>query len=80
MPFLAGCRTTNDLAPDEWVAVLDALAAEREQSREAIVLAALEQYLASCEEIEDREDIAIALKRCRDATDPVRDWDSVQHE
>ena len=66
--------------PDEWVAVLDAIAAEREQSREAIVLAALEQYLASCEEIEDREDIAIALERCRDATDPVWDWDSVKHE
>ncbi len=66
--------------PDEWVAVLDAIAAEREQSREAIVLAALEQYLASREEIEDREDIAIALERCRDATDPVLDWDSVKHE
>ena len=65
--------------PDEWVAVLDAIAAEREQSREAIVLTALEQYFASREEIEDREDIAIALERCRDATDPVWDWDAVRH-
>lgn len=64
---------------DEWVAVLDAIATEHEQSREAAVLAALEQYLAACE-IEDREDIAIALERCRDATDPVWDWDSVRRE
>ena len=60
--------------PDELVEALDAAAAELKRSRADIVRQALERYL------EDFGDLAVALDRLRDPTDPVLDWEQVRHE
>ena len=60
--------------PAELVEALDAAAAELKRSRADIVRQALERYL------EDFDDLAVAVERLRDPTDPVLDWDQVRHE
>ena len=60
--------------PAELVEALDTAAAELKRSRADIVRQALERYL------EDFDDLAVAVERLRDPTDPVLDWDQVRHE
>ena len=60
--------------PAELREALDTAAAELKRSRADIVRQALERYL------EDFDDLAVAVERLRDPTDPVLDWDQVRHE
>jgi transposase len=60
--------------PDAVVEALDAAAKALHRSRAEIVRQAVERYL------EDFDDLAIALERLRDPSDPVLDWDEVRHE
>ncbi len=56
------------------VDALDAAAARLKRSRAQVVREALERYL------EDYDDLAVALERLRDRSDPVLDWDEVRRE
>ena len=58
--------------PDELAEALDTAAARLKRSRAEVVRQALEQYL------EDFDDLAVALERLQDPTDPVLDWDEVK--
>ena len=58
--------------PDELVESIDATARELGKSRADIVRAAVEMYLA------EYEDLAIAVARLRDPSDPVLDRDEVR--
>ena len=58
--------------PDELVESLDATARELRKSRAEVVRAAIELYLA------EYEDLAVAISRLRDPSDPVLDWDEVR--
>ena len=58
--------------PDDLVASLDETAKELSKSRAEVVRAAVEMYLA------EYEDLAIAVSRMRDPSDPVLDWDEVR--
>lgn len=58
--------------PDDLVASLDATAQELRKSRADVVRAAVEMYLA------EYEDLAVAVARLRDPSDPVLDWDEVR--
>ena len=60
--------------PDALVGALDAAAKELNRSRADIVRQAIERYL------EDFHDLATALERLRDPTDPVLDWDDVRRD
>ena len=60
--------------PEALIEALDAAAAQLNRSRAQIVRQALERYL------EDYDDLAVALERLRDPTDPVLDWDEVRRE
>jgi len=60
--------------PDTLVQALDSVAATLNRSRAEFVRQAVERYL------EDFDDLAVALKRLRDPTDPVLDWDHVKGE
>ena len=60
--------------PDEVIAALDAAAATLNRSRAEVIRQALESYL------EDFDDLTVALKRLRDPSDPVLDWDEVRRE
>ena len=60
--------------PEALIEALDAAAAQLSRSRAQIVRQALERYL------EDYDDLAVALERLRDPTDPVLDWDEVRRE
>ena len=59
--------------PDELIDALDAAAAQLKRSRAEIIRQALERYL------EDFQDVASALERLLDPTDPVLDWDEVRN-
>ena len=58
--------------PEELGASLDAAARELSKSRADVVRAAVELYLA------EYEDLAVAVSRLRDPSDPVLDWDEVR--
>jgi RHH-type transcriptional regulator, rel operon repressor / antitoxin RelB len=58
--------------PDELVESLDEAAKELRKSRAEVVRAAVELYLA------EYEDLALAVARLRDPSDPVLDWDEVR--
>lgn len=58
--------------PEDLVASLDAAARELSKSRADVVRAAVELYLA------EYEDLAVAVARLRDPSDPVLDWDEVR--
>ena len=60
--------------PRPVVEALDAAAAQLRRSRAQVVREALERYL------EDYDDLAVALERLRDPTDPVLDWDEVRRD
>ena len=60
--------------PDELAEALDAAATALKRSRAEVVRQALERYL------EDFDDLAVALDRLRDPSDPVLDWDEVRNE
>ena len=60
--------------PQPVVDALDEAAARLRRSRAQIIREALERYLA------DYDDIAVALERLRDPSDPVLDWDEVRRE
>ena len=60
--------------PEALIEALDAAAAQLNRSRAQIVRQALERYL------EDYDDLAVALERLRDPTDPVLDWDEVRRD
>jgi RHH-type rel operon transcriptional repressor/antitoxin RelB len=58
--------------PDALVESLDEAARELRKSRAEVVRAAVEMYLA------EYEDLAVAVSRLRDPSDPVLDWDEVR--
>jgi len=58
--------------PDELVEALDRAARESRRSRAEVVRAAVEHYLA------EYADLAEAVARLRDPSDPVLDWDDVR--
>ena len=58
--------------PDALVAALDEAARECRKSRAELVRAAVEHYLA------EYEDLAAAVARLRDPSDPVLDWEEVR--
>ena len=58
--------------PDELVESLDEAARELRKSRAEVVRAAVELYLA------EYEDLALAVARLRDPSDPVLDWEEVR--
>lgn len=60
--------------PDEMAEALDAAAERLQRSRASLVRQALERYL------EDLDDLAVALERLRDPTDPALDWTEVRRE
>ena len=60
--------------PDEMAEALDAAAERLQRSRASLVRQALERYL------EDLDDLAIALERLRDPSDPALDWTEVRRE
>lgn len=60
--------------PDELAEALDAAAARLKRSRAAVVRQALERY------VEDFDDLAAAVDRLQDPSDPVLDWDEVRRE
>jgi len=60
--------------PQPVIDALDEAAAQLRRSRAQVVREALERYLA------DYDDIAVALERLRDPSDPVLDWDEVRRE
>ena len=60
--------------PDEMAEALDAAAARLQRSRASLVRQALERYL------EDLDDLAVALERLRDPSDPALDWTEVRRE
>lgn len=60
--------------PPALIEALDAAAAQLNRSRAQIERQALERYL------EDYDDLAVALERLRDPSDPVLDWDEVRRE
>ena len=60
--------------PQPVVDALDAAAARLKRSRAQVVREAVERYL------EDYDDLAVALERLRDPSDPVLDWDEVRRE
>ncbi len=60
--------------PQPVVDALDEAAARLRRSRAQVVREALQRYLA------DYDDIAVALERLRDPSDPVLDWDEVRRE
>ena len=60
--------------PQPVVDALDAAATQLRRSRAQVVREALERYLA------DYDDIAVALERLRDPSDPVLDWDEVRRD
>ena len=60
--------------PDRLVQELDAAATTLKRSRAEIVRQAVERYL------EDFDDLAVAVERMRDPTDPVLEWDQVKRE
>ena len=60
--------------PQPVVEALDAAAAQLRRSRAQVVREALERYL------EDYDDLAVAVERLRDPSDPVLDWDEVKRD
>ena len=58
--------------PDDLVESLDEAARELRKSRAEVVRAAVELYLA------EYEDLAVAVSRLRDPSDPVLDWEEVR--
>ena len=60
--------------PPALIEALDAAAVQLNRSRAQVVRQALERYL------EDYDDLAVALERLRDPSDPVLDWDEVRRE
>ena len=60
--------------PQPVVDALDAAATQLRRSRAQVVREALERYL------EDYDDLAVALERLRDPSDPVLDWDEVRRD
>jgi len=58
--------------PDELVESLDDAARDLRKSRAEVVRAAVELYLA------EYEDLALAVSRLRDPSDPVLDWEEVR--
>ena len=60
--------------PEALVAALDSAASTLNRSRAELVRQAVERYL------EDFDDLAVALERLRDPSDPVLDWDRVKGE
>lgn len=57
---------------DELLSALDRAAHDLRKSRAEVVRAAVEYYLA------DYEDLALAVARLRDPSDPVLDWEDVR--
>lgn len=69
------CRAMSQITarlPDELVEALDRAAKDLRKSRAEVVRAAVEHYLA------EFEDLAIAVARLRDPSDPVLDWDQIR--
>ena len=60
--------------PQPVVEALDAAAAQLRRSRAQVIREALERYL------EDYDDLAVAVERLRDPSDPVLDWDEVKRD
>ena len=60
--------------PDEIARSLDKAARELRKSRAEVVRAAIELYLA------EFEDLALAITRLRDPSDPVLDWAEVRSD
>jgi predicted DNA-binding protein len=60
--------------PDELVASLDSAAHDLRKSRADVIREAIELYL------EEFEDLAIAVARLKDPSDPVLDWEDVRRD
>ena len=60
--------------PDPVVDALDTAARQLRRSRADVIRLAIEHYL------EDFDDLAVAIDRLRDPSDPVLDWDEVRRE
>ncbi|MBW2262796.1 MAG: ribbon-helix-helix protein, CopG family [Deltaproteobacteria bacterium] len=60
--------------PAALVESLDEAARELRKSRAEVVRAAVELYLA------EYEDLAVAVSRLRDPSDPVLDWEEVRRD
>ncbi len=60
--------------PTPVVRSLDAAAATLRRSRAELVRAAVERYL------DDLDDLAVAVERLRDPSDPVLDWEEVRRD
>ena len=60
--------------PDELVASLDGAAKRLKRSRADVIRQAIERYL------EDYADLADAVQRLQDPSDPVLDWDEVKRD
>ena len=60
--------------PDKLIKSLDAAARELKRNRADIVRQAIEHYL------ENYDDLARAVERLRDPTDPVLDWEEVKRD
>lgn len=60
--------------PDSLIEALDRAADELRKSRAEVVRAAIEHYLL------EYNDLALAMNRLRDPTDPVLDWDEVRRD
>jgi len=58
--------------PDDLVESLDQAAEDQRKSRAEVVRAAIELYLA------EYKDLAVAVARLRDPSDPVLDWEEVR--
>ncbi len=60
--------------PDAVVDALDTAARQLRRSRADVIRLAVEHYL------EDFGDLAVAIDRLRDPSDPMLDWDQVRRE
>ena len=60
--------------PDATVAELDIAASRLKCSRTEVIRQAIENYL------EEFDDLSVGIKRLRDPSDPVLDWDQVRHK
>ena len=60
--------------PDAAVAELDIAASRLKCSRTEVIRQAIENYL------EEFNDLSVGIKRLRDPSDPVLDWDQVRHK
>lgn len=63
--------------PESVVEALDAAASQLRRSRAEIVRLAIERYL---DDLDDFDDLSVAIERLQDPNDPELDWDQVRGE